>query len=140
VIPVDPRTGRMPPAVIAVTLALLAPVWIGTVLLNRQLGDHLGSELYMPACRNACAPVKARPHSFRLGGRGNRGKVDCWCNGPAVSDWRWVRADLSKGALSDRLLHWGGDTAITLGFFVVFSLIALAAGHAIGARLGRKRG
>lgn len=120
---------RQPTSRIIATVVGVALVWLGTREVYQRIARHLEGSLYAPACAVACAAVQGTSAGHHPGGRGNTGKVDCWCNGPARSDWQWRRADLSKGSIGDLALHWGGQEAITMLFFLVGALpVVLLAG------------
>ena len=129
------RAVRQPTSRIIATVVGVALVWFGTREVYRQIAGYLGRSLYAPACAEACAAVRATSASHRLGTRGNRGQVDCWCNGPAPSDWQWRRADLSKGSIGDLALHWGGQETITVVFFAIGSALTMF----LASKVSRKR-
>jgi hypothetical protein len=123
--PEELRAARQPTSRILVTVVGVVLVWFGTRGVYQQIAGYLGRSLYTPACAEACAAVRATSADHRLGGRGNRGQVHCWCNGPARSDWQWRRADLSKGSVGDLALHWGGQETLAALFFTVGSALVL---------------
>lgn len=127
------------PARIAITVVLLALVWGSTVAVYQLIQSHLDDSLYVPACNTACAKSRARHHSHRAAGKGHPGRVSCWCNGPAVSDWRGAPADLSNGSMGDLVLHWGGQETITGLLFIAGGLIALWVGNPGLAKMARRR-
>ena len=132
------RALRPSPRRLALTVVLLGLGWGGTMLVHQQIAAHLDQNLYAPACRARCATARARYSSHQAAGRPHRGRIDCWCNGPAVSDWRWLPADLSQGSIGDRVLHAGGDMAIVLTLFAMGAVIAMIVGNPALAKIRRR--
>jgi hypothetical protein len=109
----------------AVTGPIVALAIAAGLLTHGALRDRLSATLYVPACGAACSAAGGRAIGHRPGGRGHTGEVRCECAGTAET---WHDADLSRGSVGDKALHYGGQEALSLLAFVALAVPGLALG------------